>query len=155
MKRLTIFVCTLLLVLACFGCSKNTDSDEPMNEVAANKWGITLEAEQVTASGLTLVCHQSGGEAVADLMTGSYYAVQRLEDSEYTAVDCLSQEDEIVWTMEAWGIQKGNTTRWDVNWTWLYGELPAGEYRIGKRIMNFRGTGDYDEEMVYANFVIE
>lgn len=72
MKRLTILVCTLLLMLACFGCSKNTGSDEPMNEVAANKWGITLEAEQVTASGLTLVCHQSGGEAVADLMTGAY-----------------------------------------------------------------------------------
>ena len=71
MKKLTVFVCTLLLVLTCFGCSKNAGGDEPMNEVAANKWGITLETEQITSSGLTLVCHQSGGEAVADLMTGS------------------------------------------------------------------------------------
>ena len=45
------------------------------------------------------------------------------------------------------------TGRWDVRWDWL-GELPAGEYRIGKKIMNFRGTGDYDEEMVYAEFAI-
>ena len=155
MKRLTVLACTLLLMLTCFGCSKDTDSDEPMNEVAANKWGITLEAEQVTSDGLTLACHQSGGEAVADLMTGAYYTVQRLEGSEYVAVDFLHQEHEIAWTMEAWVIQKGNTTKWDVNWAWLYGELPAGEYRIGKRIMNFRGTGDYDEAMVYADFLIE
>ena len=155
MKRLTVLACTLLLMLACLGCSKNAGSDEAMSEAAANKWGITLETEQVTSHGLTLVCHQSGGEAVADLMTGAYYTIQRLEGSGYTAVDFLSQEHEIAWTTEAWGIQKGNTTKWNVNWAWLYGELPAGEYRIGKRIMNFRGTGDYDEEMVYAGFVIE
>ena len=52
-------------------------------------------------------------------------------------------------------IQKEDTTQWDVNWEWLYGELPAGEYRIGKEIMNFRGAGDYDTEMLYAGFVID
>ena len=65
------------------------------------------------------------------------------------------QKYDIAWTMEAWMIPKEDTISWDVNWEWLYGKLPAGEYRIGKEIMNFRGTGDYDVEMVYAEFVIE
>ena len=70
-------------------------------------------------------------------------------------VEYLPQEYELSWTYEAWIIQKEGTTQWDVNWEWLYGELSAGEYRIGKEIMNFRGTGDFDEEIVYAEFIIE
>ena len=44
---------------------------------------------------------------------------------------------------------------WAVDWTKLYGELPAGEYRIAKEIMNFRGGGDFDTKTFYAEFTIE
>lgn len=67
----------------------------------------------------------------------------------------LDNKHEIGWTLEAWIIEKESTTTWDVNWEWLYGELPSGEYRIGKEILNFRGTGDFDTEIVYAEFIIE
>ena len=70
-------------------------------------------------------------------------------------VEYIPHEYDVGWTDEAWIIQKENTTMWNVIWEWLYGELPAGEYRIGKEIMNFRGTGDYDKEIVYADFIIE
>ena len=57
--------------------------------------------------------------------------------------------------MEAWIINKNDTTSWDIDWAWLYGELPAGKYRIGKVITNFRDTGDYDTEIAYAEFEIK
>ena len=41
---------------------------------------------------------------------------------------------------------------WEVNWIELYGELSDGNYRIGKVIDDFRGSGDYDEKTYYANF---
>ena len=44
---------------------------------------------------------------------------------------------------------------WQTDWSWLHGELPAGEYRIGKEVMNFRGTGDFDEMPYYAEFVVK
>ena len=46
------------------------------------------------------------------------------------------------------------TTVWEIDWNWLYGELPAGKYRIGKEIMDFRGTGDYDTSIYFAEFEI-
>ena len=79
----------------------------------------------------------------------------RQKDGVWVNVEYLPQEYDLVWTQEAWGILKDSTTTWNVKGESLYGELPAGIYRIGKEIMNFRGTGDYDKEMAYAEFVIE
>jgi len=127
----------------------------PMINAQLNKWGLALEAENVTPSGLTLLCHQSGGENIFELSTGSYYVIQRKENGEWADVEYLPQEYDVAWTAEAWMIQKGSTTTWDVNWEWLYGELPPGEYRIGKDITNFRATGDYDSEILCAEFIVK
>ena len=128
---------------------------KPMINAQLNKWGLALEAENVTPSGLTLLCHQSGGENIYELNTGSYYVIQRKENGDWADVEYLPQEVDMAWTAEAWMIQKGSTTTWDVNWEALYGELPSGEYRIGKEITNFRATGDYDSEILCAEFIIK
>lgn len=117
-------------------------------------WGITLEAENVTTSGLTIVCNQSGGENISELNTGSFYNIQKLEETGYINIEYLPQEYDVAWTSEAWIIPLNNTITWDVNWEWLYGKLSIGEYRIGKEIVNFRGPGDFDKEMIYAHFEI-
>lgn len=156
MKKITALVLTLICMLSVAGCTSPQDPIERKNiDAKPNKWGVTLQAENVTSSGLTIVCTHSGGENVAELYTGSYYVLQRSEDSEWADVDFLPQEYDVTWTSEAWIIQKESETSWNVNWEWLYGKLPAGEYRIGKEIMNFRETGDYDKETVYAEFIIE
>ena len=162
MKKLIALVLALLCVLSVVGCTSKADGGTFQNPIEnifsdekPNKWGITLEVENVTASGLTIVCNHSGGENVAELNTGSYYVVQKFEEAGWVDVEYLPQEYDVTWTSEAWIIQQESTTKWDVNWEWLYGELSAGEYRIGKEIMNFRGTGDFDKAMVYADFIIE
>ena len=127
---------------------------KPMIDAQLNKWGLALEAENVTEKGLTLLCHQYGGENIFELNTGSYYMLQRKENGDWTNVEYLPQDYEVAWTAEAWMIKKGSITAWDVNWEALYGELPAGEYRIGKEITNFRATGDYDTEILYTEFII-
>lgn len=144
MKKWTAWVCLLLLVLAA-GCGQRPA------ETAQNKWGVALTAENVTPTGLTIVCRQSGGENVAELLTGSFYVVQKREGTDWVDVQT---ECDVMWTMEAWVIRKGTSTSWEVNWEGLYAKLTAGEYRIGKEIMNSRGPGDYDKEMVYAEFAI-
>ena len=130
-------------------------SIEGTNDAIPKNWGITLSADNVTPTGLTIVCFHSGGENVSELNTGSYYVLQKLEDKSWVDVEYLPQEHPVGWTQEAWIIEKESTTFWEVDWEWLYGKLAAGEYRIGKEIMKFRSTGDYDEEMLYADFVIE
>ena len=165
-KRYVSFVCVFCLIsalLMCAACGKESNDLIPHNNdwdaedsAARQRFGITLVAENVTPNGLTLVCEQSGGEDVAELCTGSYYVLQWWNGTAFVDVPYAPQEYDISWTMEAWLIEKEGMTDWDVNWTWLYGSLTqSGQYRIGKEVMNFRGPGDYDKEMIYAYFAIE
>lgn len=168
MTKFLVFIFSLLCVLALAGCTSDADqlpaqenpsatsnNGEQANVATPTDWGITLKAQNVTPTGLTIECEQSGGENVAELNTGSYFVIQAQEDGAWVNVEYLPQEYDLAWTQEAWGILKNSTTTWNVKWEGLYGKLPAGTYRIGKEIMNFRGTGDYDKAMAYAEFVIE
>ena len=114
--------------------------------------GVTLTAKDVTPTGLTLVCTQSGGKPTGVLQTGSPYWLEIWADGYWERTPIYA---EITWTMEAWTIPKGGSTQWTVNWENIYFPLPAGRYRIGKEIMDFRGTGDYDEYNYYAEFTVE
>lgn len=136
---------------------KNKPIKEDVKETEAVEydWGITLEATEVTAKGMTLVCHQQGGKNIVELNTGSFYSLQRKDKKDWVDVELLSQENEAVWDTLAWLIKLNDDTEWEISWAWLYGELPAGEYRIVKSITNFRGAGDYDEQLHYAEFSIE
>ena len=58
---------------------------------------------------MTLVCHHSGGEDVAELNTGSYYVIQQLKDDLWVDVEFAPQKYDIAWTMEAWIIPKEDT----------------------------------------------
>lgn len=127
-------------------------------EKEEDTWGIQLTATKITPTGLTLVCNQSGGNPEGDLQTGSLYwlesQIDNDKDKKWIPVETLELEHDIAWTAEAWIIPMNDFVEWEVNWKWLYGELPAGKYRIGKEIMDFKGTGDYDLTNYYAYFEI-
>ena len=170
MKKLIAFVLALACVLSIAGCSPTADKNPTQTSTQAstqtptksnqsnqepNHWGLVLTADNVTANSLTIVCTHTGGENVANLFTGSYYTIQRLDKTHWVDVEYAAWVgSEHSWTDIAWIIEKESTTKWDVNWEFLYGTLPAGEYRMGKEIMNLRGPGDFDEEMVYLYFAI-
>ena len=150
LKKAPVIALILTLLFSLTACT-------PQAEPAAaepNAWGITLQAENVTAKGLTLVCTQSGGENVVELSTGSFFIIQKHDGSAWSDVPYLAEGD-VQWTMEGWLIPLNDSLSWDISYEWLYGELPAGNYRIGKEIMNFRGPGDYDEERFYAEFTVK
>ena len=131
----------MILMMTFAACNQNE---------SGSKWGITLDAENVSSKGMTLVCHQLGGEDVFELQTGSMYGIQKLENSKWIDITDNNRD----WTSEAWTIQTDGTTKWEINWVGYCGELPAGKYRIVKPITNFRGPGDYDTEILCAEFSI-
>ena len=51
-------------------------------------------------------------------------------------------------------LSSGKNEEWKVDWSWLYGSLDTGEYRIVKDILDFRKTGDYDKYYLAAVFLI-
>lgn len=115
-------------------------------------WGVTLTAEDITSTGITIKCTQSGGNPTGELQTGSWYILETWtkengwQEAPYFA--------EVAWTEEAWMIPMNETCEWKVDWERLYGAIPSGKYRIGKIIMDFRQSGDFDNATYYAEFEI-
>ena len=170
MNKTISLVLLLAFVLSLTGCGNKqasvpslTDDTQPTvvarneseNNSVPNQWGVALTADNITSKGLTIVCFHSGGENVAQLQTGSYYVLQKLENESWVDVEYLPQEHPVGWTMEAWEIQKESTVFWDVNWEWLYGKLPSGTYRIIKGFTDFRESGDYDNFAYWTEFEIK
>lgn len=114
-------------------------------------WGLTLSVKDVTESGLTLVCTQSGGELTGELQTGSEYRLIVLKEA-WKDVPAITEAN---WDMLAYMVAKDDVTEFEIDWEWLYGRLPAGTYRLVKDFTEFRETGDYDDFSYWVEFVIE
>ena len=41
-----------------------------------------------------------------------------------------------------------------IDWSWLYGELPGGDYKIHKEVLLVRSSGDFDRYLLEAGFSI-
>lgn len=128
------------------GNTESKNIQEPRN------WGIILSATDVTAIGMTLVCTQSEGAPTGELQTGSEYKLYVSKAGMWTEVPTVIKE--YAWDAVAYMIPLDGTREFEINWEWLYGELPTGDYRIGKEMMDFRDSGDYDTEWYYAEFEI-
>ncbi|HHV11403.1 MAG TPA: hypothetical protein GXX75_14125 [Clostridiales bacterium] len=129
-------------------CSANNPADNAPDDLL----GIQLSAADVTPTGLTLICDQSGGQATGELFTGSRYWLEKKINGGWASVEMV--QDNIGWDDMALTIKMNGSTTWDIDWNWIYGVLPAGSYRIGKEIFDFRETGDYDTYAYYAEFEI-
>lgn len=118
-------------------------------------WGITLTAENITSTSVIIKCVQSGGEPTGELQTGSWYILEQWTQENGWKEMPYVIDGEISWTSEAWMIPMEDACEWEVNWEWLYGTIPEGKYRIAKSITDFRGTGDFDTAVYFAEFVID
>ena len=115
-------------------------------------WGLTLSVKDVTESGLTLVCTQSGGELTGELQTGSDYKLIVLKEA---WEDVPTIIEDYGWTAEAYMIAKDDVTEFEIKWEWLYGKLPAGTYRLVKGYTDFRESGDYNNFAYWTEFEIK
>lgn len=131
----------------------SASGEAPVETLLTDPMGLRMEVSNVTSTGLDVAFVQEGGAPTGDLMTGQPYTLDRVVDGQWKSVPSATGEDEAVWTMEAYSIGKGGRTELGtVDWFYLYGELPDGRYRLGKRVMDSRGAGDYDEYQYYAIF---
>lgn len=162
-KRAAAVMTALALTLTPFlaGCqtdsasSGETPPQSAESQSPAANWGITLSAKDVTETGLTLVIAQEGGEPTGQLRYGSGYFLETLNDGAWEEVPYAADEDLITWTAEAYPVPVGDAAEKSIVWDHVYGSLPAGTYRIGKTFMDFRASGDFDEETYYAGFEIK
>lgn len=170
-----LLVLALLFALLLTGCGGTDNTDRTEKDVSGQKvagqkvngqadgdlasqaqedeWGLVLAAEDVTDTGLTLRFVQSGGNPSGELETGSPFWLEKEQDGTWVEVEPLIED--MAWDMMAYVINMDGDTELEQSWSALYGELTPGSYRLGKTVMDFRGTGDYDQRDYYAYFTVE
>ncbi len=115
-------------------------------------WGITMSAKDVTSAGMTLLIDQKGGNVTGELEYGSEYHIEIQSDENGMWERLPYVTDEVAWTLDASIVDLGAHIEEQINWSYLYGYLPAGHYRLVKEFMDFRKTGDYDQCDFYMEF---
>lgn len=137
MKKIRLMILILVVLVGLGGCSKeppgfqqiisvfklkedgtvleNTDGERVDSPDVSDKgfpnWGLTLSVKDVTESGLTLVCTQSGGEVDGELQTGSDYKLIVLKEA---WEDVPTIIEDYGWTAEAYMIAKDDVTEFEI-----------------------------------------
>lgn len=127
--------------------------DSEIDEIA-----LQLSLKNISSTGATLVFNQYDKEApTGELEFGEEYAIEQLKDGEWIALPGPvegSEHENYAFNDVAYLIKAGEKSEKEIDWEWLHGPLPPGEYRVKKTVHDFRGTGDFDEYTVYGQFIL-
>lgn len=127
MKKTMVAVLLASFLLGLAGC-KEMDGSVSSDAFPEN-YGIVLSAKDITNTGLTLM-FENTILPVGNISLGRYFAIQALENGEWKD---LETKTEAAFFTDAF-IPNDHKWAMDVDWEWLYGELPAGTYRVLKNI---------------------
>lgn len=112
--------------------------------------GVTLQLEKYTNSGGSV---EIRNETNLNIQYGEWFEIQVLIGDAWFALPYVIEN--AAFNEPAYNVPKDETAIWEVQWVWLYGELPKGTYRIVKDVMDFRGTGDFTEYYLADEFEIK
>lgn len=119
-----------------------------------NAFGITLTANNIMPTGMTLKCSQSGSKISDELYTGSWFVIEKWTQKDGWKEVKYNTTEEIAWTEEAWVVPLNDTVEWEVSWDWIYGKLPKSRYRIGKEFVVTKENNQSQQVVYYAEFEI-
>ena len=121
------------------------------------------EAKDITAfPGITMTLEGDGINktyAIADIKNdtdkyitvGSWYRLDVLKDDVWYKMNYKASVPGVSWTDEGYGVAEGYSTRLVTDWSSLYGELEAGDYRLVK---TFFFEGNPTEYELCAEFAV-
>ena len=152
--KISLLLLALVLTLSAFAACGKTPADE--DGVPTDPFGVTLSVKDVSATGLTLVCSQSGGAPTGTLTTAAAFRLdQNVYDHWVYQDTVLGENEEYVWDAVSYTIPMGGSCEIVLDWSDLYGELPAGSYRLAKGISDVREDGGADAFPYFVEFTIE
>ncbi len=129
--------------LALGSASKNWD---------VSGWVVELSAEDVSGTGMTIVCGHHTNEAQpqsGSLAAEEGFWIEKWNGSGY---DKLPQPQEAAATGKTTDIQADTTGRGAVDWSGSYGTLEAGSYRLGKHFIYTAEDGSQETVENYIKF---
>lgn len=183
-KYLTLFLCAVFGMILLSGCSHQTSGDtgkeKPISSRGADKtlqtpttsqpspatnWkqskyktvnnfaGVTMLVKPGTASPTDLTV-TFDNKSSKQCIYGEFFKLEKKIKDQWYEVPVVIKGD-YAFNDIGYNLASGETRDSPVDWKWLYGSLDAGKYRIVKDIMDFRGTGDFDNYYLAAEFEIQ
>lgn len=125
--------------------------DDPASGI--EEIGLNLTISNITVTGARLSFYQSGGHPTGQLEFGEEFIIEKSENGEWKEAP-VAVTGHFGFHDVAYTVQNEDVTEYKQDWETLYGKLSPGEYRIGKTVLDFRDTGDYDSYMIYAHFIL-
>ena len=133
MKKLTVFI-LIMLALLC-GCAQESAYQPTGAE------NVTMALSDVTPTGAVVTIQDSNEEPY---VYGEWYVIEREKDGLW--YEAKTKITDYGFNEIGWLVDDNGQLTMDVDWEWLYGELPAGHYRILKQA----GT-----QLIDAEFAVE
>ena len=121
------------------------------SQVISAPTGITMNISSYTASGLLFHFENLTNK---EFIYGEYFALYTLVSNVWERVEPTIDG---YWSFPsvAHGIfPNSSTNERTVDWVWLFGELPSGEYRFQKEILFVQQPGDFDRFVLESEFTL-
>ena len=147
-KSLILF--SLLAAVVLSACAKDLPLEETVQLPVSEGIVMTVDTETVTPEGASFLLSQNTD---LDIQYGEDYTLQQFNGSTWEDVPVIAEN--YAFHSIAYNLPKDSPKTLEIDWAWLYGSLPAGEYRLVKEFMDFRGTGDFDTYTITAPFIIQ
>ena len=118
-------------------------------ETVNNMDGMTMTVKKKSAepTGLTFILENKSDREC--LYGSDFWVEKKINDAWYRVPPVITNYG---FTAIGYTLSPGKKKSSEVQWEWLFGSLPAGEYRFVKSVLDFRSTGDYDEYHLAAEF---
>lgn len=111
---------------------------------------VTLNMEKYTPNGGYLEIHNFTGK---ELMYGDWYKIQKKVDENWSDLDYVVEN--VGFHDIAYTAPHGEVSVKEVDWSFIYGTLQPGTYKIVTKVMDFHATGDFEEYYLEKVFEIK
>ena len=126
-----------------------TNTQEPYLAEVNTLEGVTMHMKNYNAAGGAVeISNESGRE----LIYGDWYEIQVYQDGNWCSVSLII--DNIGFHDIGYPVTDQSKSVWEINWSYFYGELPKGKYRIVKDISDIREPGDFTTYYIMTEFEI-
>ena len=113
--------------------------------------GVTMEAAYLEGSTITVTITNNTDK---EIEAGDDYRLEYFDETTQGWEELDIIVDNAAFNSIAYIIPKDKPLELEIDYSWFYGELAPGRYRVIKTIVDFRATGDYDQYTYRAEFTI-
>ena len=139
MKKLIAFVLIIFcLTVLLSGCEKESEYEATMVP------NVIVRISDVSSTGATLTIKDTNQNPFE---YGEWYCIEKEDNGKWVEVKTVI--DDYGFSDIAYMLDENNESRemkFNIDWEWLYGELPTGRYRILKMVDNRYISAEFDIE---------